>query len=57
MVWKSDFQKVKTEQIRAFVPEESQSVERQDVLRTASESTPGNRLFGSAVSHCPLSKS
>lgn len=33
---KSDFQKVKTEQIRAFVPEDSQSVERQDVLRTAS---------------------
>lgn len=34
---KSDFQKVKTEQIRAFVPEELQSVERQDVLRTASD--------------------
>lgn len=33
---KSDFQKVKTEQNRAFVPEDSQSVERQDVLRTTS---------------------
>ena len=36
-VWKSDFQKVKTEYLRAFVPEDSQSVERQCVLRTASE--------------------
>ena len=33
---KSDFQKIKSEQIRAFVPEDLQSVERQDVLRTAS---------------------
>ena len=33
---KSDFQKVKTEQIQTFVPEDLQSVERQRVLRTAS---------------------
>ena len=33
-VGKSDFQKVKTEHFRAFVPEDLQSVERQDVLRT-----------------------
>lgn len=37
MVEESDFQKVKTEHFRAFVPEDSQSVERQRVLRTASE--------------------
>ena len=35
-VGKSDFQKVKTEHFRAFVSEDSQSVERKDVLRTAS---------------------
>lgn len=40
-VMKSDFQKVKTEHFRAFVPEELQSVERQDVLRTAS----GNEIL------------
>lgn len=33
---KSDLQKVETERFRTFVPEESQSVERQRVLRTAS---------------------
>lgn len=38
---KNDFQNVKTEQIRAFVPEDSQSVERQRVLRTAS----GNEIL------------
>jgi hypothetical protein len=34
---KSDFQKVKTEHFRTFVPEDSQSIERQCVLPTASE--------------------
>lgn len=38
---KSDFQKVKTEHFRTFVPEDSQSIERQDVLRTAS----GNEIL------------
>ena len=37
---KSDFQKVETEHFRSFVPEDSQSIERQDVLRTASEGIP-----------------
>ena len=37
----SDFQKVKTLHFRAFVPEELQSVERQDVLRTVS----GNEIL------------
>lgn len=36
-VGKSDFQKVKTAHLRAFVPEDLQSAERQDVLRAASE--------------------
>lgn len=34
---KNDFQKVKTEHFRTFVPEDSQSIERQCVLPTASE--------------------
>jgi hypothetical protein len=40
-VGKSDFQKVKTAHLRAFVPEDLQSAERQDVLRAASANEAG----------------